>query len=168
VLELVHCVGPMLPMIEFDAPAAVRADFATLLGPGAPSGRFAGVDALQLQRIEHRTGEQLRAELQVPSAAPYFDDHFPRRPVFPGTLLMDSLSALALELACDVPAPRDGRPVVASVRDVKIRTFTAPGQRLELVADVESASDDAIRIKLAARGAGRTIASARIDVARSH
>ena len=168
VVELVHCVGPMLPMVDFDAPVAVRADFATLLGPGAPTGRFAGVDALQLQTIEHRASERLRAELQVPSAAPYFDDHFPRRPVFPGTLLMDSLSALALELASDMPSRRDGRPVVTSVRDVKIRTFTAPGQRLELVADVESSSADVIRMKLAARSAGKTIASARIDVARSH
>lgn len=168
VLELVHCVGPMLPMVEFDAPTAVREDFAILIGPGAPTGRFAGVEAPQLQTTEHDAGERLRAELQVPSAAPYFDDHFPRRPVFPGTLLMDSLSALALELARDVPSLGDGRLMVTSVRDVKIRAFTAPGQKLELAADLESISADAARVKLAARGAGKTIATARIDVARSH
>jgi 3-hydroxyacyl-[acyl-carrier-protein] dehydratase len=146
----------------------VRADFAALAGPGAPSGRFTGVEAPLLRMTERRAGESLRAELQVPSAAPYFDDHFPRRPVFPGTLLMDSLSALALELAREVPALRDARPVVSSVRDVKIRTFTAPGQRLDLAADLQSSSADTVRVKLAARAAGRLVASALIDVTRSN
>jgi 3-hydroxymyristoyl/3-hydroxydecanoyl-(acyl carrier protein) dehydratase len=167
VLELVHCVGPMLPMEEFDAPEAVRGDFATLVGPGAPAGRFAGVDAPELRTTEHGVGERLRAELQVPSAAPYFDDHFPRRPVFPGTLLMDALSTLALELARDLPSLRDGRLVVANVRDVKIRAFTAPGQRLELETEVQSSSPDWARLKAAARSEGRTVATARIDVSRS-
>jgi len=167
VLELMHCIGPMLPMEEFDAPHAVRADFETLVGEGAPSGRFAGVDAPQLQMTEHSAGESLRAVLHVPAAAPYFDDHFPRRPVYPGTLLMDSLSTLALQLACDLPALRDSRPAVARVRDVKIRSFTTPGQALELAADMQSSSADAAQLKLAARIDGRTIATARVDVERS-
>ena len=40
VLELRHCVGPMLPMEEFDAPEAVSGDFEVLCGPGAPAGRI--------------------------------------------------------------------------------------------------------------------------------
>jgi 3-hydroxymyristoyl/3-hydroxydecanoyl-(acyl carrier protein) dehydratase len=168
VIELVHCVGPMLPMEEFDAPVAVRNDFETLVGPGVPAGRFAGVDAPLLRTTEHSAGARLRAEMQVPSAAPYFDDHFPRRPVFPGTLLMDALSTLALELAHDLPSLREGRLAVTNVRDVKIRAFTAPGQRLELEAEVQSSWADGARLKLAARAEGKTIATARIDVARSH
>jgi 3-hydroxymyristoyl/3-hydroxydecanoyl-(acyl carrier protein) dehydratase len=168
VLELIHCVGPMLPMEEFDAPEAVRADFETLMGPGAASGRFAGVDAPQLETTEHSAGERLRAVLQVPETATYFDDHFPRRPVYPGTLLMDNLSTLALQLAGDLPALHGSRLAVARVRDVKIRAFTAPGQALELEAHVQSSSADGAQMKLAARADGRTIATARIDVERSH
>jgi 3-hydroxymyristoyl/3-hydroxydecanoyl-(acyl carrier protein) dehydratase len=167
VLELIHCVGPMLPMEEFDAPEAVRADFETLVGSGAPGGRFAGVDAPQLETIEHSAGERLRAALHVPEAAAYFDDHFPRRPVYPGTLLMDNLSTLALQLAGDLPALHGSRLAVARVRDVKIRSFTAPGQTLELAADVQSSSADGAQMKLAARIDGRAIATARIDIERS-
>ena len=167
VLELIHCVGPMLPMEEFDAPEAVRADFETLIGSGAPSGRFAGVEAPQLETTEHCAGERLRAVLHVPQAAPCFDDHFPRRPVYPGTLLMDNLSTLALQLAGDLPALHGSRLAVARVRDVKIRTFTAPGQALELEAHMQSSSADGAQMKLAARADGRTIATARIDVERS-
>ena len=57
---------------------------------------------------------------------------------------------------------------VARVRDVKIRSFTAPGQALELEAHVQSASADGAQMKLAARADGRTIAAACIDVERSH
>jgi 3-hydroxymyristoyl/3-hydroxydecanoyl-(acyl carrier protein) dehydratase len=167
VLELIHCVGPMLPMEEFDAPEAVRADFETLMGSGAPGGRFAGVDAPPLAITEHGAGERLRAVLQVPEAATYFDDHFPRRPVYPGTLLMDNLSTLALQLAADLPALHGSQLAVARVRDVKIRAFTAPGQALELEAHVQSASADGAQMKLAVRADGRTIATARIEIERS-
>jgi 3-hydroxymyristoyl/3-hydroxydecanoyl-(acyl carrier protein) dehydratase len=168
VLELTHCVGPMLPMEEFDAPEAVRADFETLVGPGAPGDRFAGVDAPHLEPTEHKACERLRALLRVPETATYFEDHFPRRPVYPGTLLMDNLSTLALQLAGELPALQGSRLAVARVRDVKIRSFTAPGQSLELEAHMQSSSADGAQLKLAARADGRTIATARIDVERSH
>jgi 3-hydroxymyristoyl/3-hydroxydecanoyl-(acyl carrier protein) dehydratase len=167
VLELSHCVGPMLPMEEFDAPASMRADFETLAGPGAPAGRFGGVETPALQTTAHDAGARLSATLQVPASAPYFDDHFPRRPVFPGTLLMDSLSSLALQLARDLPGWRESPLHVARVSDVKIRAFTPPGQALELGAEILSAADDVARMKLGARADGRTVATARIEVTRT-
>ena len=99
-LELVDSVGPMLPMDEFDEPEAVRADFHTLLGAGATPGRFGGVPLPELQDLQVEPGERLGAMLLVPEAAdaPYFADHFPRRPVFPGTLLMDALASLSVQL----------------------------------------------------------------------
>jgi len=168
VLELTHCVGPMLPMDEFDAPEAVRADFETLVGPGAASDRFAGIDAPPLETTEHSVGERLRAVLHVPEATTYFEDHFPRRPVYPGTLLMDNLSTLALQLAGELPALHGSRLAVARVRDVKIRSFTAPGQALTLEALMESSLAAGAQMKLTARADGRIIATARIDVERNH
>lgn len=166
VLELANCVGPMLPMEEFDAPDAVRADFETLR-TGAPPGRFHGVDAPAIVPVERVAGERLRAELHVPAAAPFFDDHFPRKPVYPGTLLMDALSLLALQLAHDAAPLRDADLAVANATDVKIRAFTAPGTVLELQADCQSATDEAALLKLAARAAGKAVASARMEVRRA-
>lgn len=166
VIELIHIVGPMLPMQDFDDPEAVRADFETLHGPGAPAGRFGGVDAPAVEIIEHVQGQRLRATLQVPLQADFFDDHFPRKPVYPGTLLMDALSTLALRLAHDAE-PLSGAPLaVSNVKDVKIRSFTAPGQALELQIDLQSATADAAQLKLAARADSKAVASARIEVAR--
>lgn len=166
VLELIYCVGPMLPMEDFDAPEAVRSDFETLRGPGAPAGRFGGVDAPALEMLEHAAGAKLRAALRVPAAAPFFDDHFPRRPVFPGTLLMDSLSTLALQLARETEPLRGANLAVSTVRDVKIRSFTEPGQTLELQVELQSANADVAQLKLGARADGKTVAGARIEIAR--
>jgi 3-hydroxymyristoyl/3-hydroxydecanoyl-(acyl carrier protein) dehydratase len=166
-LELVDCVGPMLPMEEFDAPDAVRADFDTLRTTGAVPGRFPGVPAPQIEVREHAAGERLRATLQVPTRedAPYFDDHFPRRPVFPGTLLLDALAGLAVTLAREaMPGPAAETLMPTQVGNVKIRSFTTPGTALELEIDLLEASAGRARLKLGARNEGKTIATARMDV----
>jgi 3-hydroxyacyl-[acyl-carrier-protein] dehydratase len=166
VLELRNCVGPMLPMEEFDAPQAVRADFEMLRGSGAPAGRFGGVEAPEVSLIEHAAGERVRAELVVPASAPFFGDHFPRRPVFPGTLLLDSQAELALRLAREAAPLRAAQRLAATrVTDVKIRAFTPPGQVLELRAELMAASAEGARVNVAARADGKAVATARIEIA---
>jgi 3-hydroxymyristoyl/3-hydroxydecanoyl-(acyl carrier protein) dehydratase len=165
VLELSDCVGPMLPMEAFDSPDAVRADWETLRGPGAPAGRFAGVPEPDLRVVDHVAGERLRAELVVPATAPYFADHFPRRPVFPGTLLLDAQAALAVRLAGET-APLRNAEVLVPVRviDVKIRSFTPPGQILEIRVELLSATGERANLSVSARGEGKAVATARIEV----
>src|SRR5690242_5430131 len=43
IIELADCLGPMLPVADFDAPDALRERLALLRGAGAPEGRFGGV-----------------------------------------------------------------------------------------------------------------------------
>lgn len=42
-IELIDCLGPMLPVEDFDAPAAMKERLALLCGPGAVPGRFHGI-----------------------------------------------------------------------------------------------------------------------------
>jgi 3-hydroxymyristoyl/3-hydroxydecanoyl-(acyl carrier protein) dehydratase len=168
-LELVDCVGPMLPMNDFDDPEAVRADFHTLSAAGAAGGRFTGVPEPAIELQEHVAGQRLRATLQVPlqQGTPYFDDHFPRRPVFPGTLLLDALAGLAVQLACEaLPGSAAAALMPKQVSQVKIRSFTAPGTTLELEVDLLDKEADRARLKLGARNEGKSIATARIEVGR--
>jgi 3-hydroxymyristoyl/3-hydroxydecanoyl-(acyl carrier protein) dehydratase len=162
VLELDNCLGPMLPLGEFDSPEAVAARFAVLRDGGAPGDAFGGVPAPEFRVIERQPGERVRAVLQVPTAAPFFADHFPRRPVLPGTLLLDAQIALALDLARDLPPAAPLAP--ARVLDVKIRSFTAPGQALELEARLAPHARGA-DASLSARSDGKQIASARLELA---
>ncbi len=166
-VEIVDCVGPMLPMAEFDTSDRVRADFQTLCGAGAPPHRFAGVPEAAITQIEAVGAEKMQALLAVPgrSEAPYFDDHFPLRPVFPGTLLLDALATLAMRLAHTAAPLRAATELVARrVSNVKIRSFTQPGAVLQLEVDLLDADAQGARLKLAARAEDRTVATARVEV----
>lgn len=161
VRELEDCLGPMLPLGDFDDPRAVRAHFDLLCAAGATPGRFGGVPAPDLSALEHEPGRLVRASLAVPEHAAFFADHFPRRPVFPATLLLEAGGTLALQLAAGLPpVAGGGRFELASVSDVKVRSFTPPGQTVELSASLRDADDDAATVALVASVAGKRMASA--------
>jgi 3-hydroxymyristoyl/3-hydroxydecanoyl-(acyl carrier protein) dehydratase len=161
VRELDDCLGPMLPLGDFDDPQAVREHFDLLCGAGAPPGRFGGVPEPDLSVLEHEPGRLVRASLAVPERAVYFADHFPRRPVFPATLLLDAGAALALELAAGLPpAPEGARFELERVTDVKVRSFISPGQAVELSASLREAGEDAAKVALSARVEGKRAVSA--------
>ncbi len=164
VLRLDHCLGPMLPLEDFDAPEAVQRQFEVLRDAGAPGGGFRGVTPPELRVIDRQPGERVRAALQVPESAPFFADHFPRRAVFPGTLLLDSQIRLARALADELPRRGAGALVPARVTDVKIRSFIAPGQAVELEAQLSQAGA-VVEAALTARSNGKQIATARLEFA---
>ena len=98
-LELIDCLGPMLPLDEFDSPLVLRERFDVLCGAGAPAGRFHGINGFRVEPGAIVPGKSAAATLYVPEAAPFFHDHFPRRPVFPATLLLNEMIQLALNAA---------------------------------------------------------------------
>ena len=163
VLELGRCVGPMLDLEEFDAPEAMREDFATLCGPGTPPSRFVGVPPPHLAVTDRVPGQRLRATLQVPVSAPFFGDHFPRRPVFPGSLLLDAQIRLAVQLAAETRPP--GRTLrAARVADVKMRSFILPGDAVELETGMQAATDAAAELTFAATVKGKRVATGRMEI----
>ena len=169
VIELNNCLGPMLPVAEFDAPEALRERFALLRGAGATPDRFHGVVAPDAATVEHVPGQSVRANLDVPRSAPFFADHFPRRPVFPATLLLNAQIALAARIAREA---RRGNgvadPVPVRMTHVKMRAFIVPGQQVDLSAELAGMQDGAMRISLSAHdGDGKTIATSRVEFAAS-
>jgi 3-hydroxymyristoyl/3-hydroxydecanoyl-(acyl carrier protein) dehydratase len=158
VLELRDCVGPMLPLDEFDDADAMRAFFRTLRTRGASPDRFPGLTLAPLEMLEHEPGRAASALLRVPADAAFLADHFPRRPVFPGTLLLDRLTTLAAGLVRE--RRTDGTPFARLVSDVKLRAFTEPGSTLTLRASL----DDELVATLEARAEGqrRPVGQARV------
>jgi 3-hydroxymyristoyl/3-hydroxydecanoyl-(acyl carrier protein) dehydratase len=163
VLELGRCVGPMLSQEDFDAPEAMRGDFETLCGPGVPPGRFPGITAPDLSLIDRIPGQRLRAAMHIPVSAPFFGDHFPRRPVFPGTLLLDAQIRLAMRLARETLPPGQ-RLWPARVTDMKMRSFILPGHVVEIEAGMRSATDGAAELTVAAMMDGKRVATGRIEI----
>jgi 3-hydroxymyristoyl/3-hydroxydecanoyl-(acyl carrier protein) dehydratase len=165
VIELKDCLGPMLPVHEFDAPEALRERFGLLCAAGAPGGRFRGVAVPALIELDAVAGQSARALLQVPQSAPFFADHFPRRPVFPATLLLDSQIRLAMDLARTAIGAATTPLVPQRMTHVKMRAFIAPGQAVELGAELVAGEGAAARtVRLSATRDGRVVATARLDV----
>ena len=161
IIRLEHCVGPMMPVADFDDPAAVRARFALLCAEGAAPGRFRGLPAIAPQRAAGEPGKWLRAALTVPPHAGFFADHFPRRPVFPGTLLLEANLQLVSALVRELPAPPGCAWKLRTVTDVKLRAFTPPGETLELEARLERRAETDAHFQLEMRKGPRMVGGAR-------
>jgi len=167
VIELDHSVGPMLPMEGFDSAQAMRERFELICGKGAPSGRFTDVPEHDLDVIELVPNERLRAMLRVPQEALFFSDHFPRRPVFPGTMLLDAQITIALKLAAESRRWAPGTNFAASfVPDMKMRAFVPPGEVLELQIDFQSDSgENRMMFKTTARMRGKRAGAGLLEIA---
>jgi 3-hydroxymyristoyl/3-hydroxydecanoyl-(acyl carrier protein) dehydratase len=160
-IRLEHCVGPMVPVAEFDDPQALRERFDLLRGAGAASGAFDGLPGLPLTIAGGKAGQSLTATFQVPEKAAFFGDHFPRRPVFPGTLLMHANLELAAALAGQFPSPTGGRKwTIRSVSDLKIRAFTPPGESLEIEAQLTRIESETATVKVQTRNGKRGVCNA--------
>ena len=108
VIRLTDCVGPMVPLAEFDDPQKLRTRFEELCRNGAVEGGFPGLPQLTLERTGGDDEHCVSASFRVPSEAPFFADHFPRRPVFPGSLLMHLNLQLGAVLASRDSTTRKG------------------------------------------------------------
>jgi 3-hydroxyacyl-[acyl-carrier-protein] dehydratase len=167
VIELEHSAGPMLPMESFDAADAMRNRYQLLCGPGAPAGQFPGVPEQDIEIIEEVRGKRLRAALKVPREASFFSDHFPRRPVFPGTMLLDAHIQVALGAAARSGywSP-DARLTVTRVPNMKLRAFIAPGDVVELGVALAPPGDGGVTIaQTSAHVNGKQVAMGTIELA---
>ena len=159
-LCLKDCVGPMMPLADFDDPEKLRARMETLCGSGAAPGGFPGLPRMEMTRTGGDPGQSVAATFQAPSVVPFFDDHFPRRPVFPGSLLMHLNLQLGAVLATEIPPPAKGRWVPGIIRDMKLRTFIPPGATLSIEAKLKQLSPDRASLTLETRAASEVIATA--------
>lgn len=160
VVRLHDCLGPMVPMADFDDPAAVSARYDRLSGEGAEAGIFPGVPAFTFEPGELVAGESATGAFAIPEAAPFFGDHFPRNPVFPGTLLMNLNLGFVQSLADTLPG--DGSWIATGMTSVKLRAFMPPGERLDLSAEVEEIKGDKATILVQSRRGKRLNSSARV------
>lgn len=73
----------------------------------------------------------------VPSTLDIFNSHFPRFPVLPGVLLLESMTALAMVVSGSAECWR-----VHAVHGMRLRRFVRPGDQVVVTASVVTASAD--------------------------
>jgi len=91
---------------------------------------FAMIDRV----LEHdANGHSIRCEALVPEQSSIFEGHFPGHPLMPGVLLIESMAQASGFLAL-VLNRFTKMPFLAAVHEAKMRSFVAPGTRLEVSA----------------------------------
>lgn len=163
IAELARCVGPMLPMDGFDHPDAMRQQYTALRAAPARELIAHALPRPVLADAHPAGPDAWRGALHVPRDAPLFADHFPRRPVYPATLLADALNQLALLLAASALGVAVERIRPQRVADFKVRAFSPPGQSVELGAEVRERSDDQVKIAVSGAAEGKRIVTGRIE-----
>jgi 3-hydroxyacyl-[acyl-carrier-protein] dehydratase len=80
-----------------------------------------------LDRVLHLDDERAEAVRNIPSTLAVFDTHFPRFPVLPGVMILDTVA----ELAAALLEHRTGAPwVLAGADRVRFRHGVRPGDQL--------------------------------------
>ncbi len=90
-------------------------------------------------------GEEATGVVCFDPALPLFEDHFPRFPVVPGVLLLESLAQLSGKLIGYTVRKQRGDwpfPIISMMNNVKFRRFVKPGDTLEMYTELTSLRDE--------------------------
>ena len=150
VLRLENTLGPLLPMEDFNDPVEMRKRFDRIRRAGEPHTEFRGgkeaavpFDASFDELLSFEADKEATAVLTLSGAEAFLDDHFPKKPVLPLSLLLESLLQLGREVL------DDGGPrfVPTGARKVKMSRFVEPGSSLVANIRVAERGDDSSLLK---------------------
>jgi 3-hydroxyacyl-[acyl-carrier-protein] dehydratase len=99
--------------------------------------RFFLIDRITFWEV----GVAAEAVRNIALSEDFFDDHFPRRPVMPGVLMIEGmaqLSGLLLEASLKEQFSRDAKALLTIIERTKFRKMIRPGDTLTYRAEVTS------------------------------
>lgn len=123
---------------------------------------------LLLDRIVELTpGRSIRAIKNVTINEPFFQGHFPGRPVMPGVLVIEAMAQAGgiLSYMSHEDPGSDLIYYLAAVDGARFRRPVVPGDRLEILVDVESVRRGVWFYRAEARVDGETAVKAQITCA---
>ena len=88
---------------------------------------------LLIDKIEVLTpGESVTAIKNITVNEPYFQGHFPGKPIMPGVLIIEALAQVGAIAALSEPNNRGKLGLFAGINNVKFRRQVIPGDQLRL------------------------------------
>jgi 3-hydroxymyristoyl/3-hydroxydecanoyl-(acyl carrier protein) dehydratase len=133
VVRLANALGPLLPLEDFNDPDEVRERFARLCRPDDPmtapwtgNGAAEPFDLSFDEILSFEACEEATAVRTLSGGETFLADHFPRKPVLPLSLLLESL----LQLGRKLLEGGGVRYVPNGARKVKMSRFVEPGSSL--------------------------------------
>jgi 3-hydroxyacyl-[acyl-carrier-protein] dehydratase len=112
--------------------------------------------------IKWEVGQSAEAIKNVALSEDFFDDHFPRRPVMPGVLILEGmaqLSGLMIETALQAQQGKSAKAVLTVLERVKFRGMVKPGDVLRYRSEVISVNEAGGKAKVSAFREENLIAS---------
>ncbi len=107
-----------------------------------------------------QVGTSAEATKNVALSEDFFDDHFPRRPIMPGVLIIEGaaqLSGLLLEATLKDRHHRDAKAILTILERTKFREPIRPGDCLTYRAEVQSVNTNGGKVSATASCNGRII-----------
>jgi 3-hydroxyacyl-[acyl-carrier-protein] dehydratase len=105
-------------------------------------------------------GVAAEATKNVALSEDFFDDHFPRRPVMPGVLILEGMaqvSGLLLEASLRAKCGKDAKAVLTVLERTKFRDMVRPGDMLTYRAEVVSVNETGGKAHVQAVRDGRAV-----------
>lgn len=152
IFEIENALGPLLAMEDFIDPTEAKAQFHQIYRPDADlkatifderinlslssSASLSELKTYPLHSdglLELKPKEYLIAVKNLSRSAPYFAEHFPRKPVFPMTLwIATQMQLLKQFLAVSWPSSDSSQAVyrLQVLQNIKMKTFLQPGDSL--------------------------------------
>ena len=118
--------------------------------------RFFLIDRITQWQI----GTSAEATKNVALSEDFFDDHFPRRPIMPGVLIVEGvaqLSGLLLEATLKDRHHRDAKAILTILERTKFREPIRPGDCLTYRTEVQSVNTNGGKVTATASCNGRVI-----------
>lgn len=116
-------------------------------------------------------GKAAVAVKNVALSEDFFDDHFPRRPVMPGVLMVEGMAQLAgllLEASLKQEHGQDAKAMLTVLERTKFRAMVRPGDRLTYRAEVLSVNPSGGKASAQASVEGRLVATTAMLFAFKH
>jgi 3-hydroxyacyl-[acyl-carrier-protein] dehydratase len=108
-------------------------------------------------------GKRVVALKNVSANEPYFQGHFPGRPIMPGVLILESMAqAAGLCFAEDPARAQEYVYYYAGIDDARFKRPVVPGDQLELDVRLERVLRNIGKFSCVARVGGETVAEATI------
>ncbi len=107
-----------------------------------------------------QVGTSAEATKNVTLSEDFFDDHFPRRPIMPGVLIIEGiaqLSGLLLEATLKEQRRRDAKAILTILERTKFREPVRPGDCLTYQTEVKSVNANGGKVSATASCNGRTV-----------
>ncbi len=119
---------------------------------------FLLIDRIAELKIDDRT---IRVDATVPDTSTIFEGHFPGYPLMPGVLLIEAMNQASGWLI--IAMTRFTRmPFFAAVKEAKLRSFVAPGQKLSVTASIKHEGSGFAMTSAEIRRDGKVVCSAEL------